>query len=210
MDPVPGGDSGVETECDMESNDSSVSSISVGVAVDGGPSLPSPHLPPLPPPPERGESSFPSSPPPQDIQAVSLPPPPPVAEDGYLGDCSSDGGNEKNFPLPPDWHHKPSRASLPPSPLQADTPHSPPQDDVDPPAGLQFCSLVPSAEGGAGGGLGYHLLPHQDWAQQSHLKTKMRSPRTTSGLRSKYISHVQVSGEGDGGGDDDGDAVCAG
>jgi len=26
----------------------------------------------------------------------------PPAEDGYLGDCSSDGGNEKNFPMPPD------------------------------------------------------------------------------------------------------------
>ena len=23
-----------------------------------------------------------------------------VTEDGYLGDCSSDGGNEKNFPMP--------------------------------------------------------------------------------------------------------------
>jgi hypothetical protein len=23
-------------------------------------------------------------------------------EDGYLGDCSSDGGNEKNFPMPPE------------------------------------------------------------------------------------------------------------
>ena len=27
-------------------------------------------------------------------------PPPSVTEDGYLGDCSSDGGNEKNFPIP--------------------------------------------------------------------------------------------------------------
>ncbi|QQP55676.1 Hypothetical protein FKW44_000096, partial [Caligus rogercresseyi] len=26
--------------------------------------------------------------------------PAPSNEDGYLGDCSSDGGNEKNFPMP--------------------------------------------------------------------------------------------------------------
>eukprot|EP00090_Calanus_glacialis_P022587 TRINITY_DN34861_c0_g1_i1.p1 TRINITY_DN34861_c0_g1~~TRINITY_DN34861_c0_g1_i1.p1 ORF type:complete len:406 (+),score=162.70 TRINITY_DN34861_c0_g1_i1:152-1369(+) len=191
---VTGGDSGVETECDLESNDSSMSSISVGGATDAAPLIPSPHLPPLPPPPpERGDSSSHSSPPPP----VSLPPPPPAAaEDGYLGDCSSDGGNEKNFPLPADWNHKPnscachpSRTSLPPSPLQADTPHSPPPEDVDPPAGLQFCSLVSSPDGG--GGLGYHLLPSHDWGHQSNLKTKMRSPKSTSGLRSKYNNHVQ-------------------
>ena len=178
---MPGVDSGVETECDMESNDSSMSNISVGVAAppDVAPSLHSPPLPPLPPPPL--ESSLPS-----------LPPPPPAGEDGYLGDCSSDGGNEKNFPLPPDWKQKPhSCPSLPPSPLQLDTPHSPPQDDVvDPPAGLQFCSLAPSPDGG--GGQGYHLL-HQDWAHTTrHLKNKMRSHRPTSGLRSKYNSQVQV------------------
>jgi len=168
---VPGVDSGVETECDMESNDSSMSNISVGVAnADAGPSLHSPPLPPLPPPPlDRGENALPS-----------LPPPPPAGEDGYLGDCSSDGGNEKNFPLPPDWKQKPNSCTS--------LPHSPPQDDVEPPAGLQFCSLAPSPDTP---GQGYHLL-HQDWAQQSrHLKTKMRSHRPTSGLRSKYNSHVQ-------------------
>jgi len=177
---MPGVDSGVETECDMESNDSSMSNISVGVAAppDVAPSLHSPPLPPLPPPPL--ESSL-----------LSLPPPPPAGEDGYLGDCSSDGGNEKNFPLPPDWKQKPNSCpSLPPSPLQLDTPHSPPQDDVvDPPAGLQFCSLAPCPDGG--GGQGYHLL-HQDWAHTTrHLKNKMRSHRPTSGLRSKYNSQVQ-------------------
>jgi len=191
---VAGGDSGVETECDLESNDSSMSSISVGGATDAAPSLLlSPRLPPLPPP-GQGEGSSQSSPP--DVQTVRLPPLPPATEDGYLGDCSSDGGNEKNFPLPPDWNHKPnscachpSRMSLPPSPLQSDTPHSPPPDDVEPPAGLQFCSLASSPE--SSGGLGYHLLPHRDWTQQSQLKTKMRSPKSTSGLRSKYNSHVQ-------------------
>jgi len=183
---VAGGDSGVETECDLESNDSSMSSLSVGGATDAAPSVLTPCLPPLPIP-EPGESS--SQSPPPDIQQDSLPSLPLATEDGYLGDCSSDGGNEKNFPLPPDWNHKPSRMSLPPSPLQADTPHSPPPDDIEPPAGLQFCSLVSSPEGG--GGLGYHLLPHRDWTQQSQLKTKMRSPRTTSGLRSKYNNHVQ-------------------
>jgi len=28
-----------------------------------------------------------------------------ASEDGYLGDCSSDGGNEKNFPIPPDYKY---------------------------------------------------------------------------------------------------------
>ena len=172
---VAGGDSGVETECDQESNDSSMSSLSLGGAVQEPPYLP----PPGPTPPCRRESS-------------SAAP----AEDGYLGDCSSDGGNEKNFPLPPDWGHcacHPSRASLPPSPLQSDTadPHSPPSEDVEPPAGLQFHNVAPSE---SGGGLGYHLLPHQDWNQQGRLRTKMRGrgrgPRT-SGLRSRYNSEVQ-------------------
>ena len=185
----------METECDLESNDSSMSSVSAGITADVVPPLQSPCLPPLPPP-DQGEGS--SHSPHPDIQSGNIPPPHPATEDGYLGDCSSDGGNEKNFPLPPDCSHKPSscachpsRQSSPPSPLQVDTPHSPPPDEVEPPAGLQFCSLASSTEDG--GGLGYHLLPQHDWTQQSQLKTKMRGPRTSSGLRSKYNNHVQVS-----------------
>merc|ERR1719412_3476021 len=38
---------------------------------------------------------------PDSSDTGSMPLPPlPAAEDGYLGDCSSDGGNEKNFPMP--------------------------------------------------------------------------------------------------------------
>lgn len=120
-------------------------------------------------------SSLPSSPPPP------LPPLPAPAEDGYLGDCSSDGGNEKNFPLPPDWAAP--RQSLPPSPtFQA--PHSPPgQEDVEPPAGLHFSALGTLH----GEGLGYQVLPQaRDSSHQSHLRTKLRS----TGLRSRYNRNV--------------------
>ena len=34
-----------------------------------------------------------------------------ASEDGYLGDCSSDGGNEKNFPIPPDYKYHQSAAA---------------------------------------------------------------------------------------------------
>ena len=158
--PGGGGDSGVETEC--ESNDSSLSSFSLGGGPSSGPAPPALHQ----------QHSLHSSPP----------------EDGYLGDCSSDGGNEKNFPLPADWGPPgcPSRLSLPPSPLQADQAG----EEVEPPAGLQFGSVA--QQGGEGPGLGYQLLPRaaQDcWSHQANLKTKMRAGRTT-GLRSRYNHQV--------------------
>ena len=166
-----GADSGVETECEVESNDSSMSNLSVS----DNSNMAAPSLPPLPP-----------------LPALS----PPITshqqqEDGYLGDCSSDGGNEKNFPLPPDWR----RISLPPSPIQSDTPSSPNNtaaDDIEPPAGLQFahCSTVTSDTNGAGpsSGLGYHILPLSDWtpAAQSTFRSKIRHGRSVTGLRSKY------------------------
>jgi len=181
---VPGGgDSGVETECEVESNDSSMSNLSVSdnsnMAAPIARSLPV-AVAPLPP--------------------VSAPLSPPMAssssshqhqEDGYLGDCSSDGGNEKNFPLPPDWSSYSSRISLPPSPLQSDTPSSPQNsaDDIEPPAGLQFSTVsVVSDQSGGGSSLGYHILHHQDWApgNQSSLRTKIRHGRTATGFRSKF------------------------
>lgn len=112
---VPNGqDSGVETEGDQESNDSSLSSVSLG----NNPN------PPVQSPPIAATSSMSSSNSNNEFPAIptspqvsnrttpepvanfahpganNLQPPASVTEDGYLGDCSSDGGNEKNFPMP--------------------------------------------------------------------------------------------------------------
>jgi len=131
---------------------------------------------------------------------------PAPAEDGYLGDCSSDGGNEKNFPLPADWYSRKqncachtSRHSLPPSPASSHQAHfdtsppppttssSPPNrmEDMEPPAGLQFSNIAQSPDNG-GTGYGYQLLNSRERSQRS-LKTKMRS----TGLRSRYNSGVE-------------------
>merc|ERR1719188_2646764 len=140
-----------------------------------------------------------------NMAAPSLPHPvsPPMApavvahsshqEDGYLGDCSSDGGNEKNFPLPPDWSS--SRISLPPSPIQSDAPSSPNNnpEEVEPPAGLHF-SAVGVSDTGGGPSLGYHILPQSDWVPggQGTLRTKMRANRPyTTGFRSKFNLQAQ-------------------
>lgn len=183
-----GGDSGVETEFDMESNDSSMSSVggAVGEAGGAGPSPPQ-HAPP--PPFVAAEPVSPPSP---------LPHLPPPAEDGYLGDCSSDGEGRKNFPLPPDWQHHPSRHSLPPSPGAPNCPTSPSSssshhhnqnDDFEPPAGIQFSALIslPESSGLGGGGPllqhGYQLRTEGGGTSQSNLKTKIRG---AAGFRSKY------------------------
>jgi hypothetical protein len=95
-------------------------------------------------------------------------PPLSVTEDGYLGDCSSDGGNEKNFPMPIDTLkrlaskncscHPPEEvfpAPLPPPPFSSghsrDVTHSDDvmandedeDGDIEPPAGLAFSSVRP-------------------------------------------------------------------
>ena len=142
-----GGDSGVETECEVESNDSFMS----GLSVSDNSNMAAPALPP------------------------SVPPHPPVLshqEDGYLGDCSSDGGND-NLHLP----------SLPASPVQ------PESEDVEPPAGLVFSSLASNSDSSPG----YHVLPHSDWTAQSSLRTKLRHGRRTAGFRSNINPQVQVS-----------------
>ncbi len=59
-----------------------------------------------------------------------------AAEDGYLGDCSSDGGNEKNFPVPPE---KLERLMLGKCKSRAGAAI----DSIDPPAGLSFQSVQP-------------------------------------------------------------------
>ena len=170
MSAPAGGDSGVETEGEAEeSNDSSMSNLSVS----DNSNMAAPSLPPLPPAP--ASTSQPMSPP----RTHNL-----HQEDGYLGDCSSDGGNEKNFPLPPGYPATTS-SSHPPSPTSPGTT----ADDLEPPAGLHFSSVV-SDSGGAS--LGYHIL-HSDWLppSQASLRTKMRHSRSTTGLRSKYNAHVQ-------------------
>ena len=79
-----------------------------------------------------------------------------IAEDGYLGDCSSDGGNEKNFPMPPDTLkrltskrcscHPAEEIFPPPAPLRPPLP-DPPQDGdddaIEPPAGIGFRNIQP-------------------------------------------------------------------
>jgi len=175
--PGGGADSGVETECEVESNDSCVSVVS-GLSMSDNSNMAAPSLP-LP-----GPASPPQAPAPVASSSAASH----HQEDGYLGDCSSDGGNEKNFPLPPDWSS--SRLSLPPSPIQSDTPSSPNNEEVEPPAGLQFSALASEAGGAAG--LGYHILAASDWAPggQSALRTKMRHGRSATGFRSKYNSSV--------------------
>ena len=167
-----GGDSGVETECEVESNDSFMSNLSVTES-EANSNMAAPALP-------RLSSNTPAA-------APALPSHPqasPQQEDGYLGDCSSDGGNEKNFPLPPDWAG--SRLSLPPSPA-----HQEEEEAVEPPAGLAFSALVANS-GESGGPQGYHVLPSGGWAGQSSLRTKVRQGRRTAGFRSNSNSQVQV------------------
>ena len=165
--PGGGADSGVETECELESNDSCSDNSNMAA-----PSLPGPASPPCAPVASGSSSHC-------------------LQEDGYLGDCSSDGGNEKNFPLPPDWSLACARVSLPPSPVQSDTPSSPnTESELEPPAGLQFSNVA--SEAGAGSGLGYHILAASDWTPggQSALKSKMRHGIGATGFRSKYSASV--------------------
>jgi len=115
MDSVPGQDSGVETEGsgiepDQESNDSSLSSVSFSnptPPVQAPPVLASTSSRSLninPSAAGANAMSLPNSsgttPEPAFVHPNNLQPPLSVTEDGYLGDCSSDGGNEKNFPMP--------------------------------------------------------------------------------------------------------------
>ena len=85
-----------------------------------------------------------------------------IAEDGYLGDCSSDGGNEKNFPMPPDTlkrltskHcscHPAEEIFPPPAPIRPPLPEPPKNGDdeddddvvvIEPPAGIGFSNIQP-------------------------------------------------------------------
>lgn len=137
-------DSGVETEGDQESNDSSLSSVSLG----------------NPQPPVQAQPTFsmPSSPASVPTSSMATPepafarpssnnnfqPPPSVTEDGYLGDCSSDGGNEKNFPMPAYLLKRLVKNGSKSCPCHPEQLQNAPSEAVDPPAGLSFQNLSPS------------------------------------------------------------------
>ena len=205
-------DSGVETECDIESNDSTLSSVSVGITnnnplqpVDdlggasgsnNGASSSSPMDPqpststgltatnnssefsiPSNPVPSSASSSLSVTPEPSTSNAISttnncllLPPsignnsfvpPPSVTEDGYLGDCSSDGGNEKNFPMPAEK----LKRLLCDQKQTMESDNNSDNNSIDPPAGLSFQNLQDYA------GYGYQISPYRG----SSSNRKMRS-----------------------------------
>jgi hypothetical protein len=187
---------GVETEGELESNDSSMSSVSVGVPQHQAQALPvvansgiqqdsdnfqvpqaaglmaSARITP-----EPSMSSM--STPPNGLQ-----PPPSVTEDGYLGDCSSDGGNEKNFPVPAHLLKRLVNSKTCPChpESKSDNGGSSGQSDpevVEPPAGLAFQNVSPS------NAFGYQVLP-----QMSYGKPVASAPRKMrSSLRSRLVLH---------------------
>ena len=95
-------------------------------------------------------------------------PPPSVTEDGYLGDCSSDGGNEKNFPIPDHrlkrflgGSHKNCKCHPISEEIHSDgsvegsTSFSSAIGGIEPPAGLAFQNIQPSDLFNS---CGYHVL----------------------------------------------------
>ena len=75
-----------------------------------------------------------------------------ASEDGYLGDCSSDGGNEKNFPIPPDYKYLQSNVLKTSSRDGGESGRvvEPEESDeggggIEAPAGLAFRNLRPSS-----------------------------------------------------------------
>lgn len=237
-------DSGVETECGEESNDSSMSSISIGqnnaaaaaqqaaaaaavafapvvnsaaaavplmaesmddpepiagpsglsnsenvaLANSNGSGTPLSSTPVTPEPPHLAStSSAPSTstgapasfPPPSSVL-----PPPAVTEDGYLGDCSSDGGNEKNFPMPPEkfkrllYHRNGGSGHQSGSETGG--------DPVDPPAGIAFQNIQPDL-------LGYQVLPSGPSAAEAGPSSLRghgsNSRKMRSFLRNKLPNH---------------------
>merc|ERR1719412_1742800 len=123
---------------------------------------------------------------PDSSDTGSMPlPPPSVTEDGYLGDCSSDGGNEKNFPMPshllkrlvngkPCPCHPESKSDCNSNPSDSEGP--------DPPAGLSFQNVSSSSSS-----FGYQVLPQNlNYGNQS--TTNNHSRKIKSSLRSKLVA----------------------
>jgi len=199
---APAPDSGVETEGDQESNDSSLSSVSLGNPT-----------PPVQAPPIVASTSSRANaggasaslsnlsgatPEPAFVNPNKLQPPPSVTEDGYLGDCSSDGGNEKNFPMPAHLLKrlvKNSNKTCPCHPEQqpssssnassatsssaavaaavAPSDNAISADTFEPPAGLSFQNLSPSnSVEVAGLGFGYQINFSNGKSSSSSRKMK--------------------------------------
>jgi len=208
---VPAQDSGVETEGDQESNDSSLSSVSLGnppPPVQAPPAVASTSSRSLNVNPNAGAMplqprSSATTPEPAFVHPNNLQPPLSVAEDGYLGDCSSDGGNEKNFPMPAHLLKrlvKNSTKACPCHPEQQPSSSSnllqapiiPPQpenlciDSIDPPAGLSFQNLsATNSVAFAGLGLGYQIngkssSPSRKMKSSLKIKTNPRLIGKTS------------------------------
>jgi len=205
--PTGGGpDSGVETEGDQESNDSSLSSVSIG-----GP-LPQAQAQPVMsnsginenfqvPLAASGSSSNAAVPTtsrntPEPLKSFlhpnSLQPPPSVTEDGYLGDCSSDGGNEKNFPMPSHLLKRLVNGKTCPchpeskSDCNTDCNSNPSDSEApDPPAGLSFERLATSPNS-----FGYQVLPQNFYISGKEFRSQCANMRIFLSLKScvKLIS----------------------
>ena len=194
-----GQDSGVETEGDQESNDSSLSSVSLGnpqppvqaqpVATNSNinnnfpmPSVSSASV--------SSAASARTTPEPSFAHPNILQPPPSVTEDGYLGDCSSDGGNEKNFPMPAHLLKRlATNKSCPCHPEKAAVLSD--SEVAEPPAGLSFQNLSASmAESEFG--MGYQVN------NDHHHKPSSRKMK--SSLKLKMQAHIGKSLFGPGSG----------
>ena len=124
----------------------------------------------------------------------SVVPPPSVTEDGYLGDCSSDGGNEKNFPMPPEKLKRLLLKNGSSSAGHLSGSENGANDAVDPPAGLAFQNIQPDllgyqvlpepVSGGGGGGGGCAVAGSSRGRGGGGSSRKMRSF-----LRSKLSNH---------------------
>lgn len=237
MAEVPGSaqDSGVETEGDQESNDSSMSSVSVGVPQQQ--LLPQPQQPQplqLPQQPQASASDSleavpdffahpvnglsgnglfmaaaapePSTSGLQASVSVPLASSSSIAEDGYLGDCSSDGGNEKNFPMPPDTLKRltskrcschpaeeifpppaaPLRPPLPDPPLDGDADAD--DDAIEPPAGIGFRNVQPEFFASS---CGYQVLlnPSEFDGRSGASSNPSSSRKMRSSIKSRFLHH---------------------
>ena len=140
-------------------------------------------------------------------------PPSSVTEDGYLGDCSSDGGNEKNFPMPPDTLRRLATTAcschppedvfptpFPPPPLSSiDVTNRPLRDaamndeddnEIEPPAGLAFSSVQPEML--AASCVGYQVLLNRNEFEPfpvSSSSAASSSRKMRSSLKSRFVHH---------------------
>ena len=128
-------------------------------------------------------------------------PPPSVTEDGYLGDCSSDGGNEKNFPIPDHRlkrflgsSHKNCKCHPNSEEIHSDgsidgsIPFGTANHGIDPPAGLAFQNVQPSDIFNS---YGYHVL-----INGGSLKSDLNEPNINSSSTLQKSHHHYQSGGG--------------